>query len=346
MQAPFLHDEKGESRRRPRCSILWKRVYTVTLAASLLLSLTFLGLQSPREVGIASRLHPTDLENTTLGLFGLFGRGKKKDKESAGKTPIDEISPADMEAAVQRQEKEVMSKLQDPEVQAKVKEAMHNPALVQHIQTMQAMGQSEEMRMQFEQFAKDPELKSKFQEIIMGGAEAWQKYMNDEDFLQKIGKLVGDAPTRAFASASGVTAQTPPPLPDVPVTATDAVRKEDLEALKALLAKGSDPSLPDSSGRTPLHFAAALGNEEMVSVLLEAKADIKATEDQGSTPLHYAAGYGKGDAAKVLLKAGALPKRNHAHKSPADLAYINFGNPIPSDNELMKQLQCALPGSA
>ena len=87
-----------------------------------------------------------------------------------------------------------------------------------------------------------------------------------------------------------------------------AVRSGDLAKVQALVAR--DPKVvneKDAQGRTPLHFASAIGNMEIVRYLIAGGADVRATDPDGFTPLHWAAYEGKADAAKALIAAGADP---------------------------------------
>ena len=49
-----------------------------------------------------------------------------------------------------------------------------------------------------------------------------------------------------------------------------------------------DLSAADLEFRTPLHWAAVLGNSEMVSLLLEGGGSAHSQDSVGATPLHYA----------------------------------------------------------
>src|SRR5438094_2700213 len=84
-----------------------------------------------------------------------------------------------------------------------------------------------------------------------------------------------------------------------------AVRSGDIATIRYLLL--SDPGLvnaSDKSGSTPLHFAAAHGQLEVVKLLLAAKADVRAVTSHGNSPLHRAAREGHADIVELLLANG------------------------------------------
>ena len=58
-------------------------------------------------------------------------------------------------------------------------------------------------------------------------------------------------------------------------------------------------------GQTPLHLAATLGLEDMITLLASAGADIDAKNMEGHTPLSFAAAFGEIEAIKLLLDFGA-----------------------------------------
>ncbi len=70
----------------------------------------------------------------------------------------------------------------------------------------------------------------------------------------------------------------------------EAASTGDLELLEEQLAKGLNPSEPDSEwgGKTPLHIACSAGHKKCVYVLLKAGADVNAQTDSGWTPAHCA----------------------------------------------------------
>lgn len=61
----------------------------------------------------------------------------------------------------------------------------------------------------------------------------------------------------------------------------------------------------NQSGWTALHYAAAVGHEQIVAVLLENKADVNAHSPNQTTPLMMAARKGSVPVARLLLQAGA-----------------------------------------
>jgi ankyrin repeat protein len=91
--------------------------------------------------------------------------------------------------------------------------------------------------------------------------------------------------------------------------AMDAVRKHSAEALRNCEARGLD--LGKSTGslsETLLHHAAAVGDAEIIRLLLEKGCDVDAVDRDGDTPLHSAVATGQADALSVLLEAKANPR--------------------------------------
>ncbi len=79
-------------------------------------------------------------------------------------------------------------------------------------------------------------------------------------------------------------------------------------AVKILLSKGANPSIPGAMG-APLHVAALGGHLAITKMLVKAGADLEARNPlDGSTPLHFAAGEGRLEIVNVLIKAGANPE--------------------------------------
>jgi len=91
-----------------------------------------------------------------------------------------------------------------------------------------------------------------------------------------------------------------------------AAGRGDLEAVRALLAQGTDVNAADSRGFTALYYACYNGDEdrgypEVVRALVEAGADKEARIGYGVRPLMYAAGNGEAGVVEALLEAGADP---------------------------------------
>ena len=82
-------------------------------------------------------------------------------------------------------------------------------------------------------------------------------------------------------------------------------------AADQLIAQGAVPLAKDSTGLIPLHYAAVIGNCEMIDVLAPyssidgMKVDIPSYD--GFTPLHFAVQEGKLNVVKHLLNVGANP---------------------------------------
>lgn len=88
---------------------------------------------------------------------------------------------------------------------------------------------------------------------------------------------------------------------------TEAVRHQDVPAVRALLKQQLDVNAPDADGSTALHWAAQLDNRELVDLLLAAGASATATTRYNVTPLYLASLNSNSSIMERLLDAGADP---------------------------------------
>jgi ankyrin repeat protein len=97
------------------------------------------------------------------------------------------------------------------------------------------------------------------------------------------------------------------------------------DVMESLLAYKADINARDNSGETPLLYAAHAGHKEVIEFLLANKADVNAKVKNGETSLHYAAERGDSDAVELLLvnKADANAKGINAEETPLHLAAWN-----------------------
>ncbi|CAM9801026.1 unnamed protein product, partial [Ectocarpus fasciculatus] len=87
-----------------------------------------------------------------------------------------------------------------------------------------------------------------------------------------------------------------------------AMQEEDFSAAPFMLQRlmlHTDPLYVFSDGSTVLHFAAAIGDLEVLSYLLSHNAVVDARSHAQKTPLHYAAITGEIKCAEKLINAGA-----------------------------------------
>ncbi len=96
-----------------------------------------------------------------------------------------------------------------------------------------------------------------------------------------------------------------------------AVKKNDCDRVKQLLAQEVDVNLPDDEGWTALHTAVTRGALEIVKLLVEAGADVNAEDKEGKTPLDVAALSLRRDVIAYLYQQGAKSER-FAH----NIAYL------------------------
>lgn len=80
----------------------------------------------------------------------------------------------------------------------------------------------------------------------------------------------------------------------------------DLYQLRRLIEAGADPNKTDYNGRSPLHFAASKGYEDITDYLIELRVNIHLSDNHGNTPLLEAIKNGHDGVTSLLVKAGAL----------------------------------------
>lgn len=135
--------------------------------------------------------------------------------------------------------------------------------------------------------------------------------------------------------AGGCGASQQKAIPGICCSAPDLVRHSehgDMDAVRALLEAGQDPSRQDDFGFAALHGAAKKGHVEVARLLLQWRADVNSKSHRDETPLHYACKYGHTSVAQLLLDeraeldvvstAGITPSeqaRSKNHKKLADL---------------------------
>lgn len=90
----------------------------------------------------------------------------------------------------------------------------------------------------------------------------------------------------------------------------EAVRSNNVEAVRVLLKTGPNPNAQDYWRDSPLLIAVRLDNPELVQLLLDAgaKADVSG---RGYTALGLAARNGSASVVRLLLQAGADPSRRN-----------------------------------
>ncbi|XP_053575365.1 ankyrin repeat domain-containing protein 39 [Bombina bombina] len=91
----------------------------------------------------------------------------------------------------------------------------------------------------------------------------------------------------------------------------------DLNKVRSLIRKGTDPNQTDNFGYTALHYSSRHGHVPVCRFLLENGADSNSQTHGGSTALHRAAYCGHLEVVKLLLEFGADPARTDSDRRTA-----------------------------
>ena len=105
-----------------------------------------------------------------------------------------------------------------------------------------------------------------------------------------------------------------------------ACKKGMKDAIKVLLNTGADPNAADADGNTCLHYTAR--NDcctEILQTIINHGADVNATDKKKVTALMLACGNGNEDAITILLNAGADTNIADANGNTC-LYYVAYGN--------------------
>jgi len=85
----------------------------------------------------------------------------------------------------------------------------------------------------------------------------------------------------------------------------EAVKEDDIFAVRCFLLRGADVNAKDEYGNTPLHFAAWHGHREVIEVLIDKGANVNSKAGNGLTPLELAVVAAQKDIPALLRKHGA-----------------------------------------
>ena len=116
---------------------------------------------------------------------------------------------------------------------------------------------------------------------------------------RRVGVVAGVAGLAALLALVPVSAAVDAPL-------ADAAMRQDVDAVRGLIARGADPDVAHGDGMTALHWAAEHGDLEVIALLVVAGADVEVRTRLGNhTPLHVASRSAQALVVTALLAAGA-----------------------------------------
>jgi ankyrin repeat protein len=107
----------------------------------------------------------------------------------------------------------------------------------------------------------------------------------------------------------------------------DAVKQQDLAAVRARITAHADLNAEEADGFTALHWAVQRNNAALVEMLIAAGANVKTISRYHITPLYLACNNGNAAIAQRLLTAGADPNEIALEGQTALMTAAANGNP-------------------
>ena len=100
-----------------------------------------------------------------------------------------------------------------------------------------------------------------------------------------------------------------------------AAARNKTDDVQSLLIAGKTADVTDTTGQTPLGYAASFGNVEMARILLKYNAPVDRRDQFGNAPLHWAAQRGSIEIVQMLLDAKApVDSQNREGVTPLMMA--------------------------
>jgi ankyrin repeat protein len=115
-----------------------------------------------------------------------------------------------------------------------------------------------------------------------------------------------------------------------------AAYHSNLEMTRVLVAAGAAVNTPNHYGITPLLQASRSGDAALIGMLIKAGADVAAAHPDGETPLMATSRTGNIDAVKLLIEAGANANVADAYQQETPLMWAAAEGHVDVVNELLK----------
>uniref|UniRef100_A0A4W5Q405 asparaginase n=1 Tax=Hucho hucho TaxID=62062 RepID=A0A4W5Q405_9TELE len=154
---------------------------------------------------------------------------------------------------------------------------------------------------------------------MIGNLQEAKLTLSDSRFIQVIAKSLSTTNKKELEAIRDAL---------TPTLACAASKIGDVGALDALKEMGSNLSLGDYDGRTPLHVAACEGHLKVVQYLLDQGAIVHAKDRNGDTPLRNAVHFRHKEVVTLLRERGARFSSDELKDTGTELCSLAFNADI------------------